>query len=73
MSGIIWQVLRAIDIVYGDQIKWPRGLEMEKVIRDFKAWCSLPNIHGDIDGTHISIARLPSAFAADYYYFKTGG
>ena len=24
---------------------WPRGPEMEKVMRDFKAWCGLPNIH----------------------------
>ena len=73
MSRIIRQVVRAINIVYRDQIKWPRGPNMENVMRDFKAWCCLPNIHGAIDGTHMSIARPLGTFTTDYYYFKIGG
>jgi hypothetical protein len=69
---VIREVVSAINIVYSDIIRWPRGPEMREVMTDFKAWCGMPSVHGAIDCTHISIAK-PASFPEDYYYFKTGG
>jgi hypothetical protein len=40
-------------------------------MRGFKRFCGLPSIHGAIDETQIHIQKPRSAFAGDYFSFKS--
>jgi hypothetical protein len=39
----------------------------------FRDWCSLPSIHGAIDGTNVAILKPFRHFVNDSYYHKSGG
>lgn len=45
---------------------------MTIVMNEFKAWCGLPNVHGAINGMHISIVKS-SSYPRNYYYHKING
>jgi hypothetical protein len=68
---LIREVVAAINRVFGNIIRWPRGQEMREVMLEFKKWCGIPLVHGAIDCTHIGISK-PTEFPEDYYYFKKG-
>jgi hypothetical protein len=71
VSVVIREVVAALNICFGNLIRWPRGEEMRQVMLDFKSWCGMPSVQGAIDGTHIAISK-PAQFPEDYWYFKTG-
>jgi hypothetical protein len=70
LSLVIREVVQAINSVYRNAIRWPRGPEMRQTMYDFKSWCGMPSVQGAIDCTHIAISK-PPAFPEDYWYFKT--
>jgi hypothetical protein len=72
MGLVLWKVVRVVIIVFKSLIFWPMGQKMEVVMMEFKDWHGLPNVHGVIDSTHISISKPKLAFAMDYYYHKSG-
>jgi hypothetical protein len=45
---------------------------MTIVMNEFKAWCGLPNVHGAINGMHISIVKS-SPCPKNNYYHKISG
>jgi hypothetical protein len=53
-------------------IKWPRGVNMQNMMLDFKDWCGLPSMQGAIDGTQIFIPKPNNPFAKDYYFHRIG-
>jgi hypothetical protein len=71
VSVVIREVVCAINFVYSDVVRWPRGAEMRQTMLDFKSWCGMPSVQGTLDCTHIAIAKPPD-FPEDYWYFKTG-
>jgi len=42
------------------------------VMNEFRAWCGLLNVHGAINGMHISIVKSSSR-PKNYYYHKISG
>jgi hypothetical protein len=71
VGTILREVVGAINIVFGDLIRWPEGEDMEDVISNFLAFSSMLSVHGAIDCTHISIAKL-KVCPEDYFYYKQG-
>jgi hypothetical protein len=55
VGTILREVVGAINIVFGDLIRWPEGKDMEDVVSDFQAFSQMPSVHGAIDCTHITI------------------
>jgi len=53
-------------------IKWPRRINMQNMMLDFKDCCGLPSIQGAIDGMRIFIPKPNSPFAKDYYFHRIG-
>jgi hypothetical protein len=72
VSGILYDTVRAINVVLRDQIAWPTGQQLLQTQSEFKDLCSLPAVVGAIDCTHIHIAK-PRIGAEDYFYFKSAG
>jgi hypothetical protein len=57
VSGMLYDTVRAINIVFCQEISWPSGQRLVETQAAFKALCSLPAVVGAIDGTHIHIAK----------------
>jgi hypothetical protein len=71
VGTILREVVGAINIVFGDLIRWPEGGDMQDVVSEFFAFSGMPSVHGAIDYTHISIAK-PKICPEDYFYYKHG-
>jgi hypothetical protein len=67
---VIYEVVKAINIMFKSLISWPMGQKMECGMLKFKDWCGLPSVHSTIDGLRISISKPNITFAEDYYYHK---
>lgn len=72
ISLAIRDVVKAINMVFRQEISWPQGIRLQTCMVDFHDWCGLPGVVGAIDGTHFAI-RKPHAAPEDYFYFKSGG
>ena len=70
-SGIIRDVVKAINEELRHEISWPTGPNLQMAMEQFTQFSGLPAVVGAIDGTHIDI-RKPTESAHDYYYFKSG-
>jgi hypothetical protein len=68
---ILKEVVGAINIVFGDLIRWPEGEDMEDVVGEFQATSDMPSVHIAINCMHITIAK-PKVCLEDYYYYKQG-
>ncbi len=44
---------------------------MEDVILEFKELCGIPNVHGVINNTHVTISKPKVVFVEDYSFHKT--
>lgn len=71
-SGIIRDVVKAVNEELRGEISWPTGNKLHIAMEQFKEFSGLPAVVGAIDGTHIDI-RKPTKSAGDYFYFKNGG
>jgi hypothetical protein len=65
------EVVGAINIVFGDLIRWPEGDDMEDVVSNFLAFSNMPSVYGAIDCMFITISK-PKVCLEDYYYYKEG-
>jgi hypothetical protein len=72
VSGVLHDVVHAVNIEFRSEIQFPRGNKLMNVMKDFERFCRLPTVAGTIDGTHIHI-RKPYVGPEDYFYFKTSG
>jgi hypothetical protein len=72
VGTILREVVGAINIVFGDLIRWLEGEDMEDVGADFQVMSNMPSVHGAIDCMHITISK-PKVCPEDYYYYKQGG
>lgn len=71
-SGIIRDVVKAINDTLRHEISWPTGNRLHLNMAQFREFSGLPGIVGAIDGTHFHI-RKPNHSPEDYFYFKSGG
>ena len=71
-SGIIRDVVKAINDELRHEISWPTGNRLQLNMAQFRKFSGLPRIVGAIDGTHFHI-RKPNHSPEDYFYFKSGG
>jgi hypothetical protein len=71
VGTILREVVGAINIVFGDLIRWPEGEDMGDVVSEFLTFLGMPLIHGAIGCTHIIIAK-PKLYPEDYFYYKQG-
>lgn len=71
-SGIIRDVVKAINDELRHEISWPTGNRLRLNMAQFREFSGLPGIVGAIDGTHFHI-RKPNDSPEDYFYFKSGG
>lgn len=72
VSGIIRDVVKAVNDELRHEIAWPTGNRLQMIIAQFREFSGLPGIVGAIDGTHFHI-RKPNDSPEDYFYFKSGG
>jgi hypothetical protein len=72
VSGVIRDVVQAINVEFRSEIVFPRGNRLATVMGEFKEFCGIPGVAGAVDGTHIHI-RKPSIGPEDYFYFKSSG
>jgi hypothetical protein len=72
VSTILYDTVRALNVVLRDEIAWPTGQQLVQIQVEFRELCSLPAVVGAIDCTHIHIAK-PAIGPEDYFYFKSGG
>ena len=71
-SGIIRDVVKAINDELRHEISWPTGERLQLIMNQFREFSGLPGVVGAIDGTHFHI-RKPNHSPEDYFYFKSGG
>lgn len=71
-SGIIRDVVKAINDELRGEISWPSGNRLQMSMGQFREFSGLPGVVGAIDGTHFHI-RKPNVSPEDYFYFKSGG
>lgn len=71
-SGIIRDVVKAINDELRHEISWPTGQRLQLTMAQFRQFSGLPGVVGAIDGTHFHI-RKPNQSPEDYFYFKSGG
>lgn len=71
-SGIIRDVVKAVNDELRGEISWPTGNKLQVNMAQFREFSGLPGIVGAIDGTHFHI-RKPNISPEDYFYFKSGG
>ena len=55
VGRILREVIGAINIVFGDLIRWPKGEDMEDFVSDFLTFSGMPSVYSTIDCIHISI------------------
>jgi hypothetical protein len=70
VSGVLRDVVHAINIEFRCEIAFPRGNRLLNVMREFEEFCGLPSVAGAIDGSHIHIRKL-FVGPEDYFYFKS--
>ena len=70
ISGILREVVHAINDCLRNEIRWPFGEGIQETVDSFNNLCGLPGIMGAIDGTHFSIGK-PRYGSSDYFYFKS--
>lgn len=71
-SGIIRDVVKAVNDELRHEISWPTGNRLQLTMAQFREFSGLPGVVGAIDGTHFPI-RKPNTSPEDYFYFKSGG
>ncbi|KAL2653703.1 hypothetical protein R1flu_021831 [Riccia fluitans] len=70
VQEMMYDVVLAINRELGGRfMRWPRGQAMTLISEKFYRKCSLPNIQGAIDGTHIQV-RAPKKDASQYFNRK---
>ncbi len=60
-----------VNLVFKKLIAWPMETKTNSVVKNFKQWCGLPNMHKAINGIHIIILKPIIFFLQDYYYHTT--
>ena len=71
-SGIIRDVVKAVNDELRSEITWPTGNRLQMIMGQFREFSGLLAVVGAIDGTHFHI-RKPNHSPEDYFYFKSGG
>jgi len=46
-----------VNLVFKKLIAWPMETKTNSVVKNFKQWCGLPNMHKAINGIHIIILK----------------
>ncbi len=66
---VLQEFVCAINMIFKNQMRWPKIEELVKVMVGFKTFCGLPFIHGAIDVIHIHKSKR--TFVRDYFSFKS--
>jgi hypothetical protein len=67
---VIHEFIVVVNFVFKRLIIWPRGIEMQKIMYNFKYWCGLHNVQGVIDGTYVLIPKSFIMYPKDYYHMS---
>ena len=51
-------MVRAINLEFRQQIRWPLGNHMVESMLDFQRYCNLPGVVGAINRIHFEIQKL---------------
>jgi len=67
VSFVVLEFLTIINDIFKKFIFYSIRIEMHNVMKDFKLWCGLVNVHNVINETNISIFKLVTFYLEDYY------
>jgi hypothetical protein len=66
---VLQECVCAINMIFKNQMRWPKIEELVEVMVGFKTFGGLPFIHGAIDVIHIHESK--GTFVKDYFSFKS--
>lgn len=67
---VLKKIVHVVNVVFKNQIKWPKGKHLKDVMVGFKTFCDLPSIHNVINVIQICTPKSQVAFTKHYFSFK---
>jgi hypothetical protein len=65
---VLHEFIHAINVVFKNRIKWPKGEDLLKGMIGFKNFFGLQYVYGAIDVTQVDIQNPKRLFAGNYYW-----